>query len=99
MKTKTPIKSALEIAHDLKLDKLTLREIELLQIPKVKELSPSQIRKIREKEHASQGVFAQLLNVSSSTIQKWERGEVRPQNCALKLLNIAHKHGLGAIKG
>ena len=99
MKNKNPLTVALDIANDLKLDKLTLKEIELLQVPKVKELSPSQIRRIREKENASQGVFAQLLNVSSSTIQKWERGEVRPQNCALKLLNLAHKYGLGAIKG
>jgi len=33
-------------------------------VPEVKELSPSQIRKIREKENASQGVFAKVLNVS-----------------------------------
>jgi len=74
MKNRNPLTVALAIANDLNLDILTLREIKLLQIPKVKVLSPSQIRKIREKENASQGVFAQLLNVSSSTIQKWERG-------------------------
>jgi DNA-binding transcriptional regulator YiaG len=55
MKNKNPLTVALDIANDLKLDKLTLKEIELLQVPKVKELSPSQIRKIREKENASQG--------------------------------------------
>lgn len=99
MSEKTALQIALKTAKDLGLDKVTVRELEALQIPEVKELTPRQIKNIRERESASQAVLALFLNVSPSTVQKWERGEVRPQSAALKLLNLAYKHGLEAIKG
>jgi putative transcriptional regulator len=45
----------------------------------------------------SQAVMARYLNVSPSTIHKWERGEVRPRHAALRLLNLVIADGLGAI--
>mgnify|MGYP005613847189 CR=1 FL=1 len=77
----------------------TLREFDVLCLPRIKEYSAAQIKRIREQNKASQAVFAAYLNTSVSTVQKWERGEVKPQAAALKLLNLAVKGGLEAIKG
>ncbi len=54
-----------------------------------KPLKPAEIRRIRESLHASQTVFARLLCVSPKAVQSWEQGLRRPQNTALRLLEIA----------
>ena len=91
------IEQAIATAKDLKLDKVTLREIEALGLPRIVELSPKQIRRMRDKSHVSQQVMARYLNVSPSIYQKWERGEVTPSGGNLKLLNLVHRKGLDAI--
>ena len=63
----------------------------LMAIP---DINPSQIKKIREKNHVSQPVFARYLNTSESTIQKWESGAKHPSGMGLKLLSMVKKHGL-----
>ncbi|RVG24478.1 helix-turn-helix domain-containing protein, partial [Sinorhizobium meliloti] len=63
-----------------------------LSIPQ--ELTPSEIKALRENNHVSQPVFARYLNTSESTVQKWETGAKRPSGPALKLLSIVRKHGL-----
>ena len=88
---------ALQTAKDLKLSKTTMRELEALNLPKVEPLSPKDIKEIRSRAAASQAVMAAFLNVSVSTVQKWERGEVHPQQAALKLLNLANKWGLKSL--
>jgi len=52
---------------------------------------------IREREHVSQTVFANYLNVTSSLVSKWERGEKRPSGASLKLLSLVEKNGLAAV--
>jgi len=42
----------------------------------------------------SQAVFAAILNVSVSTVQKWEAGEKRPAGASLKLLNLVKRKGI-----
>lgn len=37
------------------------------------------------------------LNVTSSLVSKWERGEKRPSGASLKLLSLVEKKGLGAV--
>ena len=88
---------AAKTAKDLRLDAVTLREIDALALPKVVKLTPRQIKNIRVKAHVSQGVMARYLNISPSTYQKWERGEVAPSGGNLKLLNLAYRHGLEGI--
>lgn len=41
----------------------------------VHELSPRQIKLLRLREKVSQPVFAAFLNITPSTIKKWETGE------------------------
>lgn len=91
------IKIAIETARDLKVELITLREIEALNLPKVEQLSPKKIKAIRKKDHLSQCVMARYLNVSPSTYQKWERGEVVPHGGNLKLLNLAYRGGVRSI--
>ncbi|MEB3248851.1 MAG: DNA-binding transcriptional regulator [Merismopediaceae bacterium] len=79
------------------MDQVTMREFDLLCLPKIEKLEPQKIKAIRETAQVSQAVFAALLNTSVSTVQKWEIGEKRPSGTALKLLHIVEKRGLDAI--
>lgn len=76
------------------IDKETMRTFDehCLVIPQ--ELSPGEIKALREDNHVSQPVFARYLNTSQSTVQKWETGAKRPSGPALKLLSLVKKHGL-----
>ncbi len=91
------IDAMLETAHDLRLDAITIKEIEVLNLNEIKELESDEIRKMRLKEKVSQAVMAKILNVTPSTYQKWERGEVHPKGANLKLLRLAYDHGINYI--
>lgn len=79
------------------IDKQTLREFDVLTRVRIHELSPEEIRGLREREHVSQAVFALHLNVNKSLISQWERGEKRPAGPSLKLLSLVKEKGLSAI--
>lgn len=80
------------------IDKVTMREYDLLCLPPVPPLRPIDIKRIRTREHVSQAVFAALLNTSVSTVQKWEIGQKRPTGTALKLLHLVQKNGLAIVE-
>ena len=98
MKRKTLSQPLITAAKELGFSKATVAELEQLDIPDVKMFSPKQIKQIRDKVRVSQGVFAALLNVNPSTVQKWEQGRVKPQNAALRLLNIIDAKGIDVLK-
>jgi putative transcriptional regulator len=79
------------------LDKQTLRQFDAACLTPVRPLTPAQIRALREREGASQAVFARYLNVTTGLISQWERGEKHPQGASLKLLSLVAKHGLGTV--
>ncbi len=95
-------KSILDVVHETAQDlhaagvmkETTLREFDALCLPPVKEYSATQIKRIRTKNHASQGVFAVYLNTSKSTVQKWEQGQKKPNGPSLKLLSLVAEKGL-----
>ena len=91
------IDAMLETAKDLKMDSITIKEIEVLNLFEIKLLQPSEIKKTRLREKVSQAVMARILNVTPSTYQKWERGEVHPKGANLKLLWLVHNHGIDYI--
>lgn len=76
------------------MDDITLREFDALCLPPVKEFTSAQIKQLRIRSKASQGVFAAYLNTSISTVQKWERGAKKPNGPSLKLLNLIERKGL-----
>lgn len=63
----------------------------------VQEMTPENIKALREQAHVSQAVFAAVLNTSVSTVQKWEVGDKKPSGPSLKLLNLVERKGLEAI--
>ncbi len=75
----------------------TVREFDALCMPRVKEYTATQIKRIRERNKASQAVFAAYLNTSVSTVQKWERGEKKPNGPSLKLLSLVETRGLQVL--
>jgi putative transcriptional regulator len=79
------------------LDKRTMREFDELCLTPVRALKPSEIRTLRLREGASQAVFARYLNVTTSLVSQWERGEKRPQGASVKLLSLVSKNGLQAV--
>ena len=79
------------------IDKNTMREFDIKCLSPIKELSPKQIKNLRVKENVSQPVFAAYLNISPSTVKKWETGEKHPHGASLKLLNVIARKGLQTI--
>jgi len=78
-------------------DKQTMRHFDDACLTPVQLLSPKQIRALRAREHVSQTVFANYLNVTPNLVSKWERGEKRPSGPALKLLSLVEKRGIAAV--
>ena len=98
-------KSILEVVHEgakelheagLMKD-MTLREFDAMCLPPVKEYTAVQIKRIRTRNKASQGVFAEYLNISKTTVQKWEQGQKKPNGPSLKLLNLVADKGLEVL--
>ena len=61
------------------MDDQTMREFDAMCLPKVKQYTPVQIKK---------------LNTNVSTIQKWEQGQKKPNGISLKLLSLIDRYGL-----
>ena len=92
------IHETMEALRDVRaIDKQTMRRFDEACLTPIRQLMPKEIKAIREREHVSQTVFANYLNVTSSLVSKWERGEKRPSGASLKLLSLVEKHGLAAV--
>lgn len=84
--------------HDAGLvDAITMRTFDELCIEPAEEIDSKEIKKIRLKQRVSQAVFAKYLNISPSTVQKWETGEKKPSGIALRFLHVVDKSGLKVI--
>jgi putative transcriptional regulator len=79
------------------LDKKTMRAFDEGCLTPVRPLSGSEIRALREREGASQAVFARYLNITTGLVSQWERGEKHPSGASLKLLALVERHGLGMV--
>jgi putative transcriptional regulator len=79
------------------MSKQTMREFDELCLTPVRPLTPEEIRDIREREGASQAVFARYLNVTPGLVSQWERGEKHPQGASLKLLALVARNGLNGV--
>lgn len=79
------------------MSEVTLREFDAMCLPPVKHYTAQQIKRIRVRNKASQGVFAAYLNTSKSTVQKWEQGQKKPNGPSLKLLNLVAEKGLQVL--
>lgn len=98
---KTISKSITSTVSDLNslglVDDITLKNIESLCLPEIKEYSPEHIVKIRKKLKLSQAALASLFNISTSTVQKWEQGNKKPTGASRKLLDIIERKGVKGL--
>ncbi|WP_411360094.1 helix-turn-helix domain-containing protein [Pseudidiomarina sp. YC-516-91] len=97
--------SMLDVIHDTAkdlrdagvMDMQTMREFDVLCLPKVEALDAQTIKLIRERARVSQAVFAAYLNTSASTVRQWEQGSKKPRGTSLKLLNLIARKGLDVL--
>lgn len=79
------------------MDRRTMRRFDDACLTPVRALTGPEIRALREREGASQAVFARYLNVTKGLVSQWERGEKHPQGASLKLLSLVAANGLAAV--
>lgn len=78
--------------------KITMRLLKKKQnVKKVAPINSEEIRAIREREHLSQAVFANYLNLSVGYVSQLERGLKEPKGPILVLLNIIRNNGFDPI--
>lgn len=102
MQAKSPILAAVhEAANDLHrqrfISKRTMNQYDALCLEPIPAYNSEDIRAMREKLKLSQVVLASVLNISVSTIRKWEQGDKQPSGPSLKLLNLLDRKGLEAV--
>jgi putative transcriptional regulator len=74
-------------------EKITKRHLGKDKLLKMDPITSDEIRSIREREHISQAVLANYLNLTVGYISQLER----PSEAVLALLNIVRHKGLNAI--
>jgi putative transcriptional regulator len=79
------------------IDKRSMRRYDALCLDPIPAYSAEQIRVLRERYRISQAVLAAVLNVSVSTVQKWEINEKHPGGASLKLLNLLERKGIETL--
>ncbi len=60
--------------------------------PSLPQLTPIQIKQIREKLHLPVSVFANQLHVAPHILENWENGKSYPNHQALALILLVHKY-------
>ena len=78
-------------------DEITMKNIQNLCLPEVKEYSPEKIISLRKKLKLSQAALANVFNISPSTVQKWESGLKKPTGASRKLLDIIERKGIEVL--
>lgn len=53
-----------------------------------KPMTGEDIKRIREQNNLSQSSLALILNMTKESVSKWERGEIKPNGAALRLLTM-----------
>ncbi len=89
--------TAVGLAEAGVMPKRTMKVFDEMCLTPIEEMTAEKIRELRIRENASQAVFARHLNVTTSLVSQWERGEKRPRGASLKLLTLVAKNGLGAV--
>lgn len=100
-------KNLIEMGKDLKdvgliddesYNKITMRLLKKeKELKKISPINSEEIRALREREHLSQAVFANYLNLSVGYLSKLERGLRKPTGPLLTLLTVVQRKGLHVI--
>lgn len=79
------------------IDKRRMQQYDALCLESVREYDATQIKMLRERLQLSQSVLASVINVSDSTVRKWEAGDKKPAGASRKLLDLLDRKGLSAV--
>ena len=88
------------------MDKATKQEFDVLfssseKLPyapiEVEELSPQEIKNLRDLNHLTKADFALYLHTTILTIDRWESGKKKPIGSELILLNIVKHKGIKGL--
>lgn len=60
--------------------------------PEVVQISPDEIKAVRESTHSSQAVMAARLRINKRTYENWEQGKAKPNAQAAVLIKLVEKH-------
>jgi putative transcriptional regulator len=82
------IRKGLEEAIQHAKGEITLKTYTLERPDPPPEIKADELTKLRLESKMSQAVFAQVLNVSTKTIQSWEQGSRKPSQPALRLIQL-----------
>ena len=63
-----------------------------IRVTELEEMDADAIRKLRQKLHLSVALFADVLGVSSKTVNAWESGRNVPQGSSLRLMNMLSRY-------
>jgi len=85
------------ILDDEAYKKITKRHLDKEKLLQIEPMASDEIRSLREREHISQAIFANYLNLTVGYISQLERGVRKPSGAVLALLNIVRHKGLNAI--
>lgn len=85
------LREAVASVKDYYAGKITLRTS---KVPKMHPITMpgKRVRRIRNRVHMSQEVFARCLHTSRRTVEKWEQGSSAPTGTAAALLALLDKH-------
>jgi putative transcriptional regulator len=92
------IRKGLEEAIQHAKGEITLKTTTLEMPDGPPEVGADELTKIRHQSGMSQAVFAQLLNVSTKTIQSWEQGQRKPSQAALRLIQVFRHDPSGLLE-
>lgn len=85
------------VTSDADLGKVTVRVLGRQGMPTTPDVSPDDIRTLREQNRLSQGVLAAYLGVTVGYLSRLERGEAAPSRPVARLLDIIRRKGIEAI--
>jgi putative transcriptional regulator len=71
--------------------KLTLHRVSV-EAPDAVQVSPDEIKAVRESTHSSQAVMAARLRVNKRTYENWEQGKAKPNAQAAVLIKLVEKY-------
>jgi putative transcriptional regulator len=92
------LKMGLEEAIQHAKGEITLKSTTLEMPDRAPAVSAEEITKLRLQSGMSQAVFAQLLNVSTKTIQSWEQGQRKPSQAELRLIQVFRHDPTGLLE-
>ena len=85
------LKEGMEALSTEREGKVTLRRVRV-EVPDAVQISPDEIKAVRESTHSSQAVMAARLRVNKRTYENWEQGKVKPNAQAAVLIKLVEKH-------